>query len=171
MKLYVDINAARNGNGSSEMPFKKISEAARAAQAGDEVIVRPGIYREYVDPKNSGKQDARITYRSEQPLGAEITGAELLTGWVPYRGTVWTASADNSIFGSYNPYTTYVYGDWYFAGRSRHTGCVYMNDRVLYEAEDIEACIRARKSETSWDPEGSVYQWCAQQENGRTVFM
>ena len=30
MKLYVDCNAGRNGNGSKEMPFKTIREAAKA---------------------------------------------------------------------------------------------------------------------------------------------
>ncbi len=48
MKLYVDCNAGRNGNGSKEMPFKTIREAAKAAVAGDEVLVAPGVYREYV---------------------------------------------------------------------------------------------------------------------------
>ncbi len=170
MIIYVDINAGRHGNGSCEMPYKRISDAAQTAQPGDEIIVRPGTYREYVNPENAGTPDARITYRSEVPLGAEITGAELLSGWEPYEGTVWTASVDNSVFGDYNPYTTYVYGDWYFAGRSKHTGCVYLNDKMLYEAASLEDCILAQKSETSWEPEASIYQWYAQQQNGRTVF-
>ena len=75
----------------------------------------PGIYREYVDPQNAGTPDARITYRSEEPLGAVITGAEQIKSWKPYEGDVWVCRVDNGIFGSYNPYTTYVYGDWYFA--------------------------------------------------------
>lgn len=170
MKIYVDAKASRDGDGSREMPYKRIGEAAQAARPGDEVIVKPGIYREYVDPKNAGTPDARISYRSELPLAAEITGAELLTGWEPYQGTVWTAAVDNSIFGDYNPYTTYVYGDWYFAGRTKHTGCVYLNDKMLYEADDLEGCIQTRPSETSWEPEASIYQWYARQKDGTTVF-
>ena len=170
MIIYVDANAGRYGNGSPEMPFKKIGDAAQAARPGDEIIVRPGVYREYVDPKNAGTPDARITYRSEIPLGAEITGAEMLTGWEHYQGTVWTAAVDNSVFGDYNPYTTYVYGDWYFAGRSKHTGCVYLNDKMLYEAESLEDCLTAQQSETSWEPEASIYQWYTRQRDGHTVF-
>ena len=170
MIIYVDAAAGRSGNGTLEMPFKHIGDAAQIARPGDEVLVKPGVYREYVDPKNAGTERERITYRSEVPLGAEITGAEPLTGWVPYAGTVWTASVDNSVFGEYNPYTTYVYGDWYFAGRSKHTGCVYLNDKMMYEAAGIEECQSAQKSETSWDPEASVYQWYARQADGRTVF-
>ena len=170
MVIYVDAKAGRDGNGTKEMPFKRIGDAAKAAQPGDEVLVMPGIYREYVNPRNAGTAEARITYRSAEPLGAEITGAELLTGWERYQGSVWTASVDNSMFGEYNPYTTYVYGDWYFAGRTKHTGCVYLNDKMLYEAAGIEACVEAKKSETSWEPEASVYQWYAEQKDGRTVF-
>ena len=62
MKLYVDINAAAEGNGSKERPFRHINDAARIAKAGDEVLVYPGVYREYVCPENAGLEDARITY-------------------------------------------------------------------------------------------------------------
>ena len=51
--------------------------------------------------------DARIIYRSKKPLGAVITGAEEVKNWCPYKGTVWICRVDNSIFGNYNPYTTY----------------------------------------------------------------
>lgn len=170
MILYVDAKAGRDGNGTKEMPFKRIGDAAKIAKPGDEVLVMSGTYREYVNPKNAGTEEQRITYRSAEPLGAHITGAELLTGWKPYQGTVWTASVDNGIFGNYNPYTTYVYGDWYFAGRSKHTGCVYLNDKAFYEAASIEACIEAKKSEVSWEPENSIYQWYAEQKDGCTVF-
>lgn len=37
MQIYVDANAGRDGNGSKEMPFKHINDAAQAAQPGDEV--------------------------------------------------------------------------------------------------------------------------------------
>ena len=140
MKLYVDCNAGRNGNGSKEMPFKTIREAAKAAVAGDKVLVAPGVYREYVDPVNAGTWDARITYTSTTPLGAIITGAEPVKTWAPYEGHVWVCRVKNSMFGSYNPYTTYVMGDWYFAPVTKHTGAVYLNDRALYEADTLEDC-------------------------------
>ncbi|MBR6365393.1 MAG: right-handed parallel beta-helix repeat-containing protein [Lachnospiraceae bacterium] len=170
MKIYVNAKAGRDGNGSKDLPFKRISEAAKVAQPGDEVIVASGIYREYVDPKFAGCEGAPIVYRSEEPLGAVITGSELLTGWTKLESGVWTASVDNSVFGTYNPYTTYVYGDWYFAGRSRHTGCVYLNDKALYECKTMEECIAGQATEYSWEPEASKYKWFAEQKDGRTVF-
>ncbi|MGN0167874.1 MAG: hypothetical protein ACI4AB_07525, partial [Acetatifactor sp.] len=110
MKIYVNVNAARGGNGSKESPFKAINDAAKIAVAGDEVIVAPGIYREYVNPVNPGREDARITYRSEVPLGAVITGAEVVTDWEKYDGTTYVTRVDNTVFGDYNPYIQEVEG-------------------------------------------------------------
>ena len=169
MKIYVSAKAWRDGDGSQARPFKHINDAAKIARPGDEVLVAPGIYREYVDPVNAGTEEAPITYRSTEPLGAVITGAEEIKSWLPYEGSVWMARIPNSLFGSYNPYTTYVYGDWYFAGRSKHTGCVYLNGKALYEADSLEACLKGEVYECSWEPEASVYKWYAQQEGNETV--
>lgn len=170
MKYYVDVNAKLDGDGTQRKPFKQIQAAAKLAVAGDEVIVAPGIYREYVNPINPGNENERITYRSAEPLGAVITGAEQLKNWELYEGDVWTARVDNSIFGDFNPYTTYVYGDWYFAGKTKHTGAVYLNDKMMYEAASIEECIAGEIYECSWEPEASRYKWYAKQDNGNTVF-
>jgi len=164
MTIYVNANAGRNGNGTKEMPFRRINDAAKIAKAGDEVLVYPGIYREYVNPINAGTEDARITYRSVEPLGAVITGAEQIKSWVPYDGDVWVCRVKNSIFGDYNPYTTFIYGDWYFAKANKHSGCVYLNDKALYEAETLADCINAEVYEYSWVPEDSLYKWYTEQD-------
>ena len=169
MILYVDGNAARDGNGTKEMPYQSINDAAQAAMPGDEVLVAPGVYREYVNPKHPGREDARITYRSTQPLGAVITGAEEVKDWQLYQDTVWVCRIANSVFGTYNPYTTYVYGDWYFAGKTKHTGAVFLNDKMMYEASSLEDCLEAKPSECSWEPEFSVYQWFSRQDGEETV--
>lgn len=111
MKIYVNGKAGHDGNGTEQMPFRHINDAAKIAQPGDEVLVAPGIYREYVDPVHAGTEENRITYRSVEPLGAVITGAERIQTWVPYKEDVWVCRVANSLFGSYNPYTTMVYGD------------------------------------------------------------
>ena len=170
MTIYVNAAAGLDGNGTQERPYKRINEAAKVARPGDTVLVAPGTYREYVNPVNAGTPEQRITYRSTEPLAAVITGAEELKGWKPYQGNVWTVRVDNGIFGAYNPYTTYVYGDWYFAGRSKHTGAVYLNDRMLYEAASIEECIAGEVYPCSWVPEESVYKWYAEQDGHETVF-
>ncbi|HOB09856.1 MAG TPA: right-handed parallel beta-helix repeat-containing protein [Limnochordia bacterium] len=164
MKYFVDANAFRDGDGSKERPFKRISDAAKIALPGDEVLVAPGIYREYVDPVNSGTEDARITYISTTPLGAVITGAEQVKTWEHYQGNVWVCRIPNSVFGDYNPYTTIVFGDWYFASPDRHTGCVFLNDKAMYEAATLEECIQGEVYEYSWAPEESIYKWYTEQD-------
>ncbi len=164
MKYYVNAKAAFEGIGTEERPFRTISEAAKIAQPGDEVLVYPGVYREYVDPVNAGLEDARITYRSVEPLGAVITGAERIENWEHYEGNVWVCRVPNSLFGDYNPYTTFVYGDWYFATADKHTGCVYLNDKALYETQSLEACIKGEVYECSWVPEESIYKWYTEQD-------
>ena len=164
MKIYVNVNAARGGNGSKESPFKAINDAALIAMPGDEVIVAPGIYREYVDPVNAGREDARITYTSEKPLEAVITGAEIVDNWELYKDTTYVTRVDNTLFGAYNPYIKEVEGDWYFASNHIHTGSVYVNDRMFYEAESLEECIKGEVYPLSWEPEFSVYKWYCEQD-------
>ncbi|MCR5001724.1 MAG: right-handed parallel beta-helix repeat-containing protein [Lachnospiraceae bacterium] len=171
MNIYVDVNAAFDGNGTKKRPYKRINEAAAVAMPGDEVIVAPGIYRENVDPVNGGCEDARIVYRSEEPLGAVITGAEVIKDWKLYKGDIYVTRVKNGLFGDYNPYTTIVYGDWYFATPNKHTGCVWLNDRALYEAVTLEECEEAGINECSWEPEESRLKWyaCQDEETDETV--
>lgn len=164
MKYYVDTSVKKDGDGSAERPFRTITEGAKQALPGDEVVVAPGVYREYVDPIHAGTEEARITYTSTMPLGAVITGAEEVKAWQRYEGNVWVRRFSNSFFGNYNPYTTLVYGDWYFSIPNKHTGCVYLNSKALYEAVTLEECIKGEVYECSWVPEDSVFKWYTEQD-------
>ena len=170
MIFYVNINAGKDGNGSKEMPFRHINDAAKIARPGDEVNVAPGIYREYVNPVNGGTPDKRIVYRSEKPLGAVITGAEELKAWKKYKGDVWKAEVDNGIFGAYNPYTTFVCGDWYFAPTVRHTGAVFINDLMMYETVTLAECVAGKPDPCAYNQEESEYKWYTEQKDGKTIF-
>ncbi|MBQ7488060.1 MAG: right-handed parallel beta-helix repeat-containing protein [Clostridia bacterium] len=169
MIYYVNQAAPRDGDGSQVRPFRFINDAAQIAMPGDEVVVAPGIYREYVNPKHAGTETERITYRSAEPLGAVITGAEVLTGWTHVRGDLWRNEVDNGLFGAYNPYTTMVCGDWYFAPPVRHTGAVFLNDQMMYETVTLEECERGEADPCSWAPEASRYKWFTEQADGKTV--
>ena len=171
MEYYVNCSAARNGNGTKDAPFQTISQAAQIAKAGDKVFVLPGVYREWVAPKHGGTSpDCRVEYISVEPKKAVITGAEELKGWKPYQGSVWTAEVSNGLFGSYNPYTTLIEGDWYVPGKPFHTGEVYLNGKSMYEAEDLEGVLDPQVFAASWDPAFTVYRWFAEQKDGKTVF-
>ncbi|MCI8948935.1 MAG: DUF1565 domain-containing protein [Lachnospiraceae bacterium] len=170
MIYYVSAHASRRGQGTKEQPFQTISQAAELARPGDEVIVAPGVYREYVNPSYGGTdEDHRITYRSEVPLGAVITGAEPVKNWTQYEGNVWMARIPNGIFGSYNPYATIIKGDWYTAVTPAHTGEVYLNGKSLYEATSLEEVKNPKVYQSSWDPDFTIYQWFAEQDGEFTV--
>ena len=169
MIYYVDIRAERDGNGSKERPFRHIDDAAKIAVAGDEVLVAPGVYREKVTPRNAGREDARIVYRSTEPLGAVITGAEPLTGWTKCENGVWVNRVKNSLFGSYNPYTTMVCGDWYFAPTVRHTGSIFLDDKMMYETVSLDECAKGETDPCSWNPEESTWKWYTEQSGDETV--
>ena len=186
MTYYVNANADLTGNGSRDKPFKTINEAAALAVAGDEVIVAPGLYREWVNPVNGGSEDKRIVYKSQVPLGAHITGSEKLGGWKLYEGAeagsgaaggagsgkVWTTRVSNSIFGDYNPYTSPVCGDWFIPSDSAHTGDVFLNGKSMYEVGSVEEVEAGAISVPSWDHAFSVYKWHAEQDlaSNETVF-
>ncbi|SEF76339.1 Right handed beta helix region [Eubacterium ruminantium] len=167
--FYVNCKSTRDGDGSREMPFKHINDAAIIAGAGDEIIVAPGVYREYVCPVNSGTKENPVIYRSEKPLAAVITGAEELKDWTHYEGNVWRAEVDNNVFGSYNPYTTLVGGAWYFAPMIRHTGSVFINDLMMYETKDLEECLKGEPDPAAYSQIDSKYKWFTQQSEGKTI--
>ena len=169
MQYYVNAAASRDGNGTKEMPFRRINDAAKVAAAGDEIIVAPGVYREYVNPRNAGTEEKPIVYRSEEIRGAVITGAEKLTGWKKYQGSVWVNRVGNGVFGAYNPYTTFVCGDWYFAPTVRHTGAVFLNDRMLYETVSLEECLAGQPDPCAWNQEEAKYLWYTEQDGNETV--
>ncbi len=170
MIYYVSQKEFRSGDGTKSHPFKSIGEAARVALPGDEVIVAPGIYREYVNPAHAGTPDARIIYRSEKPGEAVISGAEKLTGWEKVEGDVYMVRVGNGLFGDYNPYTTILRGDWYFAELAVHTGEVYMDGVQLYEVLKEEELMDPNPFELSWEPkEISVRKWYTKQDGDDTL--
>ncbi len=170
MKYYVSVKAFRSGDGTKERPFKNISEAAKLAKAGDEVIVAPGIYREYVDPENAGLPEARITYRSEEPLAAVISGAEIVNNWKKHDGDTWVSHIGNGLFGDYNPYTVTVAGDWYYATVPVHTGEVYLNGKAMYEVMTLNEVLSPKPFRRSWEKdEETILKWYTEQDGDHTV--
>lgn len=170
MQYFVDASALRSGSGSASEPFKTIQEAADAAMPGDEVIVRPGIYREDVNPPRGGRADRRIVYRSEKPRQAVICGSERITCWhrTADESPVWFCRLSNSLFGEHNPYTTQVKGDWYFTS-GFHTGEVFLNGKALFEVLHQEELQNPPAQAQAWDRTDSNLVWYTQQEGAYTV--
>lgn len=170
MIYHVDASIKISGDGSKENPFLTIQEAANIAKPGDTVLVNPGIYREYVNPIFGGTEKDRIEYKSTKPLQAIITGAEKISSWENVEGSVYKAIVSNDIFGSYNPFTTLVSGDWFNANFIEHTGDVYLNNKSMYEVLDLEGVKNPKRSKKSWEAEFSLYTWYSTQdaENNKT---
>lgn len=164
MIYHVSASAAPGGDGSESRPFAAIQQAADLALPGDTVLVQPGVYREWVDPKNGGTPAARITYRSAVPLGAVITGAEPLRGWKDEGDGVWSVRIPNSRFPDRHPFTTLVQGDWFMASHVAHLGDVFLEGKSMYEVLSREAVKSPAPSKASWDPEFSRYVWYTEQD-------
>ncbi len=77
--------------GTEDLPFLTIARAATNLQPGDTLCVHPGVYRECVVIPRSGTAEKRITIESVEPLGAVITGADIVTGWQqdPTNENIW----------------------------------------------------------------------------------
>jgi len=167
MTFYINCNAAPGGDGTKAKPFAKIQQAAEIAKAGDEVIVAPGVYREWVNPKNGGTEDNPIVYRSETMKGAHITGAESIKNWEKVEGNVYVTRVSNTIFGDFNPYKELVKGDWFIAYMTAHLGDVFLNGKSMYEVQSLDE-VKAPKIYTpSWDQEFTVYTWYTTQDEAK----
>ena len=167
MIYHVNAKAFRDGDGSESAPFKRIGEAAAIAMPGDEVLVYPGTYREHVIPAHAGTKKEPIVYRSKVKGAAVITGAERIDSWKKVKGNVWVVRIPNTVFGTYNPYTTQVCGDWYFAPDVRHSGSVFINDRMLYEVNSLKDCQKAAPGKFAWKKEDSTWQWYTEQDEAK----
>lgn len=184
-EFHVAVSGNDMAAGTEQQPFATISKAARTAMPGDTVIVHGGVYREWVDPEEGGLGELeRITYRAAAGEKPVIKGSEKITGWERVGGTdstVFKAAVPNALFGDFNPYTTYIDGDWMVDPPKpvKHLGDVYLNGKSFYEAESIEGVKQPVKrtegfnvpwtlcKEPVGDPEGTLYTWYSEQDTAR----
>lgn len=150
--FYVAMNGNDSNAGTKESPFRTIQHAADVAQPGDVVTVRAGVYRERVNPPRGGLSDTdRIVYQAAPGENVAITGSEIVTNWTKAQSDVWKATLPNSFFGSFNPYTNIIYGDWFSPqGRVHHTGAVYLKGNWLSEAASLDDVMKPTKTNALW---------------------
>jgi alpha-N-arabinofuranosidase len=140
------------GPGTPSAPFRTIQHAADAAQPGDVITVHEGVYRERISPPRGGKSDRkRIVYQAAPGEKVEIKGSEVVTNWVKVQDDVWQAKLPNSFFGSFNPYSDLIHGDWFDPkGRPHHTGAVYLNGEWLTEAAKVDDVLQPAAANALW---------------------
>jgi parallel beta-helix repeat protein len=71
---YVALDGNDNNPGTLESPWATIAKANRTLKAGDQVLLRAGIYYDVIDPANSGRAGRRIIYRSYPGEQVTIAG-------------------------------------------------------------------------------------------------
>jgi hypothetical protein len=92
--LYVSTGGDDGNPGTSPgSPFRTIQQAANLAQAGDLVLVQPGVYRESVSVPRSGTTAQPIVFRASG-AGAILDGADAAIAagvtWTPAAGGTWS---------------------------------------------------------------------------------
>jgi hypothetical protein len=86
-------NAGLNSNpGTLARPFQTIQQAANVAKPGDTVLIRGGTYYETVTPPRSGLPGKTINFEVYDGESVTIDGANPITGWTHYSGSIYEAS-------------------------------------------------------------------------------
>ncbi len=142
-----EFHVATDGNdanrGTRKAPLRTIQRAADLAQSGDVITVHQGVYRERVNPPRGGTSARkRIVYQAARGEHVEIKGSEAIKSWVKVQENVWKVTLPNTFFGSFNPYTNLIKGDWFDRrGRDHHTGAVYLDGDWLTEAAKLDEVL------------------------------
>lgn len=154
---HVATHGADTQPGSRSKPLRTIQRAADLAQPGDVVTVHEGVYRESVNPPRGGSSDQRrITFQAAKGAQVSIKGSEPVRNWTRVQNDVWKATLPNSFFGSFNPYTNLIRGDWFDPrGRPHHTGAVYLNGEWLVEAAKLEEVLAPPGTPLPWLNQGA----------------
>ena len=151
-EYHVATTGSDTNPGSKSRPLKTIMAAAQKAMPGDTITVHAGIYREEVVPPRGGTSDKkRITYQAAPGEKVTITGSETIKGWIRVTNDTWKVSIPNSLFGSFNPYSEKVHGDWFSNnGRTHLTGMVYLNNHWLAEARSLADTLKPAGQSLLW---------------------
>ncbi|MFH0946139.1 MAG: right-handed parallel beta-helix repeat-containing protein [Planctomycetota bacterium] len=161
-EFHVAVSGDDQLDGSPSKPYRTISAAARVAQPGDLITVHAGIYRERIAPPRGGESDARrIVYRAAPGEIVEIRGSEVVGNWVRVQEGVWKTTLPNAFFGSFNPYSDLIHGDWFNPkGREHYTGAVYLDGEWLTEAATLDEVL---------NPAGTSPLWCGRVDEESTA--
>ena len=151
-EYHVSVNGDDHNEGTAAKPFRTIQQAANLAQPGDVNTVHAGVYRERINPPRGGKSDGkRIVYQAAPGERVEIKGSEVVTNWVKVQEDVWQTTLPNAFFGSFNPYSDLIHGDWFDdKGRKHHTGAVYLNGEWLTEAAKLDEVLKPAATNALW---------------------
>jgi len=88
----VATSGSDGGDGTLDNPLGTIQEAANLAAWGDTVLIRGGTYHETVQPASGG-----VTFEPYNGESVTISGADPVTGWSNYDGSIYQASIPSDL--------------------------------------------------------------------------
>lgn len=158
---YVD---ATNGNDSndgntSQTAFRTIQHAADIVQPGDRVIVKAGVYNEFVEIKNSGTESQKIVFEGERGPNGEylsiIDPSIRITGWARDEERGFGVYRNTEV--GFEPYAMVVDrdGDTFDIPRLGHWGDTYDGFQYLAYPPDQLAIYKLESLNTGYD----VHYW------------
>ncbi|MFR9627352.1 MAG: right-handed parallel beta-helix repeat-containing protein [Rikenellaceae bacterium] len=114
---YVATTGDDSNSGDFDHPFRTISKAAAIMEAGDECIIRGGVYREIVSPVNSGSEGQPIKFTAYEGEEVWVDATDEINGWELYKDNIYKAK---------------VHHKWIALKSDRQA--LYYNDKVVEEA-------------------------------------
>lgn len=158
--------------GTRKAPLRSIQRGADLARPGDVITVHAGVYRERINPPRGGTSDKkRIVYQAARGEKVEIRGSEHIKNWVKVQDDVWKVTLPNSFFGSFNPYSDLIRGDWFEPkGREHHTGAVYLNGDWLVEASKLDDVLRPAGTLTAERTENTQLWFARVDQTNTTIW-
>jgi hypothetical protein len=91
---YISTTGSDTNPGTLDEPFETIQKCADITLPGDTCYIRGGTYRETVIPKNTGNEQARITFKAYNNEEVTVSGADPVTGWTQHSGEIYKANMD-----------------------------------------------------------------------------
>jgi probable HAF family extracellular repeat protein len=89
---FVSPSGSNSNPGTLNAPLQTIQAAANLAHPGDTVMIEAGTYHETVTPPRSGTADAPITFEAYNNEQVIISGADPISGWNQYSGSLYDAA-------------------------------------------------------------------------------
>lgn len=89
--FFVANSGSDDNAGTISAPFQTLRRASLALMPGDTCLIREGVYRETIIPERSGTRNAPITFAAYPNERVVITGADPVSGWVPWTRRIFLA--------------------------------------------------------------------------------
>jgi len=156
-------HASDDNPGSDDRPWKTIGRAAKVLEPGDRVVVREGLYREWIRPARGGTGPERmITYQAAPREEVIVSGGEPLAGrWTPSTlsgqscvANAWMIDLPAPLFDGYNPFAErnisdtmsdnpYNRGQWDKPPYTLPRGLVFQDGRRLVQVAEYGELAQA----------------------------